>query len=185
MTAGKDAYEEGTGAGNFIIRDDGKLNSGGGVVLNGRNGDIEITDDIQAMKGITVNIAEQGNASFGRDVSVTNDVNISTDKGTITVGHTVNSDEGSVNLHSGNGDVLVGKDITAGQDVSITSQQGDVLIGDPITGDDGDILSKAGDVSIRADQNVVIAKTITAQGQEGDIDIASGQGDIIVGNTVK
>ena len=111
-------------------------------------------------------------------------MNISTDKGTITVGHTVNSDEGSVNLHSGNGDVLVGKDITAGQDVSITSQQGDVLIGDPITGDDGDILSKAGDVSIRADQNVVIAKTITAQGQEGDIDIASGQGDIIVGNTV-
>ena len=184
MTAGKDTYEQGTGAGNFIIRDDGKLNSGGGVVLNGRNGDIEITDDIQAAKGITVNIAEQGNASFGRDVSVTNDVNISTDKGTITVGHTVNSDDGSVNLHSGNGDVLVGKDITAGKDVSISSQQGDVLIGDPTTGDYGDVLAKNGDVSIQAGQDVVIVKTITAQGQEGDIDIASGQGDIIVGNTV-
>ena len=181
MTAGKNGYEQGTGAGNFIIRDDGKLNSGGGVVLNGRNGDIEITDDIQAMKGITVNIAEQGNASFGRDVSVTNDVNISTDKGTITVGHTVNSDEGSVNLHSGNGDVLVGKDITAGQDVSITSQQGDVLIGDPITGNDGDVLAKKGDVSIQTGQGYVgIVKTVTAL--QGSIDIESGKGDILIGN---
>ena len=184
MTAGKNGYEQGTGAGNFIIRDDGKLNSGGGVVLNGRNGDIEITDDIQAMKGITVNIAEQGNASFGRDVSVTNDVNISTDKGTITVGHTVTSDEGNVNLQSGNGDVLVGKDITAGKDVAISSKQGNVVVGDATTGNEGDILAENGDVSIQAGQDIVIVKTITAQGQEGDIDIASGQGDIIVGNTV-
>ena len=184
MTARKDTYEQGTGAGNFIIRDDGKLNSGGGVVLNGRNGDIEITEDIQAAKGITVNIAEQGNASFGRDVSVTNDVNISTDKGTITVGHTVNSDEGNVSLKSENGDILVGQDVTAGQAVSITSQQGSVVVGDATTGNDGDILAENGDVSIQAGQDVVIVKTITAQGQEGDIDIASGQGDIIVGNTV-
>ena len=184
MTAGKDSYDQGTDTGNFIIRDDGKLNSGGGVVLNGRNGDIEITDDIQAAKGITVNIAEQGNASFGRDVSVTNDVNISTDRGTITVGHTVNSDEGNVSLQTGNGDVLVGKDITAGKDVSITSQQGSVVVGDVTTGTEGDILAEDGDVSIQAGQDVVIVKTITAQGQEGDIDIASGQGDIIVGNTV-
>ena len=189
MTAGKDAYEQGTGAGNFIIRDDGKLNSGGGVVLNGRNGDIEITDDIQAKKGITVNIAEQGNASFGRDVSVTNDVNISTDKGTITVGHTVNSDEGDVNLHSGNGNILVGQDITAGQGVSITSQQGNVVVGDATTGNEGDILAENGDVSIQAGQDVVIVKTITAQdeegnGEKGNINITSGQGDITVGADV-
>ena len=181
MTAGKNAYEQGTGAGNFIIRDDGKLNSGGGVVLNGRNGDIEITDDILAKKGITVNIAEQGNASFGRDVSVTDDVNISTDKGTITIRHTVHSDDGSVNLHSGNGDVLVGQDITAGQGVSITSQQGDVLIGNPTTGNDGDVLARKGNVSIQTGQgDVNIAKTVTAQ--EGSIDIESGQGKIHIGD---
>ncbi|MBO5590275.1 MAG: hypothetical protein J5923_03405, partial [Acidaminococcaceae bacterium] len=183
MTAGQNEYKEGTDSGNFIIRDDGKLNSGGGITLNGRNGDIEITDDIQAKKGITVNIAEQGNAAFGRDVSVTNDVNISTDKGNITVGHTVNSDEGMVNLQTGKGDILVGKDITAGQDVSISAHDGNVVVGDTATGDDGDVLSRTGNVSIHTDSgNVGIVKTVTAQ--EGSIDIAitSGEGSILIGN---
>ena len=87
-------------------------------------------------------------------------------------------------IQSGNGDVLVGKDITAGKDVAISSKQGNVVVGDATTGNEGDILAENGDVSIQAGQDIVIVKTITAQGQEGDIDIASGQGDIIVGNTV-
>ena len=98
MTAGKDVYEQGTDAGNFIIRDDGELISGGGIALNGRNGDIHITDDILAQKGITVNIAEQGSVFFDRDVAVTNDVDISTDNGNINVGHDVSSSEGTVIL---------------------------------------------------------------------------------------
>ena len=130
MKAGKETYEEGTAHSNFIIKDDGKLVSGGGIGLYGRNGDIEITDDIQATKGITVNIAEQGNASFGRELSVTENVDISTDKGSITVGHTVNSDEGTVNLHSGNGDIEVLKAVTAGKDIDVTTVQGNILIGD-------------------------------------------------------
>ena len=126
MTAGKDVYEQGTDAGNFIIRDDGELISGGGIALNGRNGDIHITDDILAQKGITVNIAEQGSVFFDRDVAVTNDVDISTDNGNINVGHDVSSSEGTVILQTGEGDITVGSDgtgsVTAEKDVTVTWQ---------------------------------------------------------------
>ena len=131
MTAGKDVYEQGTDAGNFIIRDDGELISGGGIALNGRNGDIHITDDILAQKGITVNIAEQGSVFFDRDVAVTNDVDISTDNGNINVGHDVSSSEGTVILQTGEGDITVGSDgtgsVTAEKDVTVTT--GDVYRG--------------------------------------------------------
>ena len=183
MKAGKDSYQGGAAYGNFVISDDGAIISGGGVSLNGRNGDIHITDDIVAQKGITVDIESQGSVFVDRDVTVTENVDISTDKGSIEVDHAVNSDEGNVNLQSGTGDVMVGQDITAGQAVSITSQQGNVAVGD-VTTDEGDILAENGDVSIQAGQDVIIVKTITAQGQEGDVDIKSGQGDIAVGNTV-
>lgn len=181
MKAGKETYEEGTAHSNFIIRDDGKLVSGGGIGLYGRNGDIEITDVIQANKGIIVNIAEQGDATFGRDVTVTQNVDISTDKGDITVGHTVNADDGTIRLASENGTILVGKDITAGKDITVSTHQGNIVVGDTATGDDGDILSKAGNVSIQTDKgNVGIVKTVTAQA--GSLGIASGQGDILIGN---
>ena len=173
--------------GNFIIRDDGKLVSGGGINLNGRNGDIHITDDIQAAKGITASITEMGSVYFDRNVTVTNDVNITTDEGDIEVGHTVTSNDGTVNLKSGSGDISVGKDITAGKDVSISSNEGNIVVG-TILGDegsvlDGDVLSKTGNVSIRTDNgDIEIVKTVTAQ--EGSIDIAvtSGEGDISIGS---
>lgn len=181
MKAGQETYEEGAEHGNFIIRDDGQLLSGGGIGLYGRNGDIHITDDLQAPKGISVHIAEQGNIFFDRDVSVTNNVDISTDKGNITVGHIVNSDEETVRLKAETGDILVGKDITAGKDIAILSKQGNIVVGDTTTGDDGDVLAKAGNVLIQTGTgNVGIVKTVTAQA--GSIGIASGQGDILIGN---
>ena len=184
--------------GNFIIRDDGKLVSGGGINLNGRNGDIHITDDIQAAKGITASITEMGSVYFDRNVTVTNDVNITTDEGDIEVGHTVTSNDGTVSLKSGSGDISVGKDITAGKDVSISSNEGNIVVG-TILGDegsvlDGDVLSKTGNVSIQTGEgSVMIVKTVTALGQQGSIDntsgkqqgsinIESGKGDILIGN---
>ena len=179
MTAGKNAYEQGTGAGNFIIRDDGKLNSGGGVVLNGRNGDIEITDDILAKKGITVNIAEQGNASFGRDVSVTDDVNISTDKGTITIRHTVNSEKGTISLKNGDGDIKVGENITAGKKVELTTKAGDITVGNGITGKGK--VTAAGDVTVDTGAgDVKIVKSVTSTADS--VTVKSGSGNLHIGN---
>ena len=93
MKAGKDSYQADKGSGedlvqngNFIIKDDGKVNSGGAVNLKGRNGDIHITDDIEAKKGITTNITEKGNVYFDREVNVKDDVNITTEDGNIAIG---------------------------------------------------------------------------------------------------
>ena len=130
MTAGQDSYEEGSEHGSFIIASDGKLVSNGGITLNGRNGDIVITDDIQAKKELNVNIAGQGNAGFGTDVAVTNDVNISTDKGNIAVGHTVTSSDGNIKMTTGEGNIYVDKAVTAGQDLAIITDKGDITIGD-------------------------------------------------------
>ena len=181
MKAGKDEYKEGAENGNFIIKDDGLIKSGGGINLYGRNGDVYITDKLSAEKGLTATVREQGSVIFGTDVDVNKDVNITTETGTIAVGHTVNSKEGSVNLQTGTGAVLIGKDITAGDAVTISSHEGDIVVGAASKGDDGDVLAKKGNVSIKTDKgNIDVVKTVTVQ--EGSLDIASGQGDILIGN---
>ena len=134
----------------------------GNLTLQTYNGDIAITDYTKATGGIKAKVENKGSIAFGVDVDTDGDLKFEVDEG----------------------DITVGKKLTATGDITISSGKGNVVVGDVITGDDGDILSKTGDVSIQAGQDVVIVKTITAQGQEGDIDIASGQGDIIVGNTV-
>ena len=188
MKAGKDSYraDEGDGEdriqnGNFIIKADGEVDSGGAVTLNGRNGDIHITDDIKAVKGINANIAEEGSVYFDRNVTVTDDVNIATDKGNIAVGNTITTTDGSVSLKTGGGEVLIGQDVTAEKDVSITNKDGDVIVGDVETGDAGHVLAKTGNVSIQADNGIVgIVKSVKAQ--EGSIDIQVGTGGVIIGN---
>ena len=184
MKAGKDKYEPGLNTGNFIIEAEGEVDSGGAVTLNGRNGDIHITDDIKAKKGVNANIAEEGSVYFDRDVTVTNDVNIATDKGNIAVGKTITSTDGSVSLKTGEGEVLIGQDITAEKDVSITNKDGDVIVGDLETGDAGHVLSKTGNVSIQADNGIVgIVKSVKAQ--EGNIDVQVGTGGVLIGNNGK
>lgn len=181
MKAGKDVYIQGIQNSNFIIKDDGMINSGGGINLYGRNGDIYITGKLNAKKGLSATITERGSVALGTDVNVTKDVNISTEKGTIDVGNTINSIEGTVNLTTGTGDIQIGKDITAEKAITISSHKGNVVIGNTETGDDGDVLVKNGDVSINTDKgNIEIAKTVTAQ--TGSIGIASRQGDILIGN---
>ena len=188
MKAGKDSYQadEGSGEdlvqnGNFIIKDDGKVNSGGAVNLKGRNGDIHITDAIEAKKGITTNITEKGNVYFDREVNVKDDVNITTEDGSIAIGKTVTSTEGNVNLQTGTGSILIGQDVTAEKDITITTKEGSVIVGDTDTGGDGDVLSKKGDVSIQTSEGVVgIVKSVKAQ--EGSIDIQVGTGGVAIGN---
>ena len=188
LKAGKDSYLPDTGSGedwvqngNFVIRDDGKVSSGGGVILNGRNGDIHITEDIEAKKGITANITELGSVYFDREVKTTEDVNITTENGDISIGKTVSSEEGNVNLQTGTGAILIGQDITAEKDITISSREGSVVVGDINTGKDGDVLSKTGNVSIQTGEGIVgIVKTVTAQ--QGSIDVQVGTGGVSIGN---
>lgn len=184
MKAGKDKYEVGSDSGNFVIRDDGQVNSGGSVTLNGRNGDIHITDDIEAKKGITTNITEKGNVYFDREVNVKDDVNITTEDGNIAIGKTVTSTEGSVNLQTGTGSILIGEDVTAEKNVAIATKKGSVIVGDTDTGNAGNVLSTKGDVSIQTGEGIVgIVKSVTAQ--QGSIDVQVGTGGVTIGNNGK
>jgi len=188
MKAGKDKYEGGTGNGNFVIRDDGQVNSGGGVTLEGRNGDIHITDDISAKKGLTASITEKGNVYFDTDVDVTENVDISTDKGNINVGNNVNSDNGTVKLQTGEGNISIGADVTAGNDVKMKVNTGNVTVGDGVTGDDasssgkGNVVAKNGDVTvdISGKGNVGITKSVDSQ--NGSVSVKTKDGDINIGS---
>ena len=188
MKAGKDSYSPDTGKGedlvqngNFIIKDDGKVNAGGAVNLKGRNGDIHITEAIEAQKGITASITEKGNVYFDREVNVKDDVNITTEDGSIAIGKTVTSTEGNVNLQTGTGSILIGEDVTAEKDVTIATKKGSVIVGDTDTGRAGNVLSKKGDVSIQTGEGIVgIVKSVKAQ--EGSIDIQVGTGGVAIGN---
>ena len=210
MKAGKDKYEGGTGNGNFVIRDDGQVISGGGVTLKGRNGDIHITDDIKAKKGLTASITEQGNVYFDTNISVTNDVNIATDKGKIDVGHTVNAETGTVKMQTRDGDISIGADVTAGSDVDMKTaikgditvgadvtagndvtmhvNNGDVTVGDGVTGDDagssgkGNVVAKNGDVTvdISGKGNVGITKSVDSK--NGSVSVKTKEGNINIGS---
>ncbi len=195
MTAGKDVYEQGTDAGNFIIRDDGELISGGGIALNGRNGDIHITDDILAQKGITVNIAEQGSVFFDRDVAVTNDVTgsvtaekdvtVTTGDGDIDIVKSVVSNDGSVTLQSDSGNIHVGDNgpdvdtVTAKENVTLKTVDGTIAVDGKTSTVEGDITVDAHDENEEAGDNLVIAhngqlisgRDLTLHTYNGNIDV--------------
>ena len=188
MKAGKDKYEGGTGNGNFVIRDDGQVISGGGVTLKGRNGDIHITDDIKAKKGLTASITEQGNVYFDTNVSVTNDVNIATEKGDIEVGNNVNAETGTVKLQAGDGDISIGADVTAGNDVTMNVNNGDVTVGVNVTGDDasssgkGNVVAKNGDVTIDISGKGNVGITKSVDSQKGSVSVKTKEGNINIGS---
>ena len=174
MKAGKNDYKEGWNLGNFIIMDNGALDSGGGIALNGRNGDIFITDAISAKKSLKVDIAEQGSVFFAKDVDVTNDVGIAVDKGNIAVGYSVNSDDGTIRLTTESGNISVGKTVTAGKDIAISSHQGDITIGDNGPNVDTVTAKENIDVGTELGKVYIYGKTST---QTGDISLSAGENE--------
>ena len=106
MTAGKNAYEQGTGAGNFVIRDDGELNSGGGIILNGRNGDLRVTDAVKATRNLEVTVLDEGNIALERDVNVVGNTTITnTGRGNINGNNIVSG--GTTHVALTNGDLFL------------------------------------------------------------------------------
>ena len=125
------------------------------------DGDIHFAGDVIAEKGDVI-----------ADITGTGGINIY---------NSVQSENASVSLETGTGNIRIGKDITAGKDVVVSSRQGNITVGHTETGDDGDILSKAGNVSIQTGEGVVgIVKSVKAQ--EGSIDIQVGTGGVAIGN---
>ena len=171
MKAGKNDYQKGWNLGNFIILDNGKLDSGGGVTLNGRNGDIFITDDIQAKKSITANIVDQGSVYFERDVNVNGSVSIQTDDGDISVGHMVQAAE-NIDMTTNKGNIDIGCAVTStGGSIDIRVGTGDVTIGD--NGPNVDTVTAQDNINIDVDLGKIYVKGKTST-QTGDISMSAG-----------
>ena len=172
MTAGQEEYQSGTNHGNFIIANGGELVAEqGGITLNGRNGDVVITNDIRAGKDLTVNIAGQGDVGFGYDVNVSNDVNISTEKGDIVVGNAVTSTGGNINMTTGEGYIDVQKAVTAEQDLAITTGKGNITIGD--NGPNVPTVTAKQNATVGTELGIVTISGKT-EAQQGDVTLYAG-----------
>ncbi len=212
MKAGKDKYEKGWLTGNFIIKDDGKVVSGGGVSLDGRNGDIFITDDILAKKSITANIAEQGSVYFQTDVNVNESVSIKTDAGDIDVGHKVQaakdialatgkgninvgcavlSTGGSIDARVGTGDVTIGDNgpnvetVAAQEHINIDVDLGKIYINGKTSTKTGDIAMSAGDSQYTPGVQHIIIDLNGAVDSGRDVRLTGRNGDLHVTDAIQ
>ena len=101
-------------------------------------------------------------------------MDVSTDKGNIIGGHSINSDVGSVRLLSGSGNILIGKDITAEKDIDISTKQGNVIAGN-------NVATAAGNVNLAAGLgNITIGKAVRAE--KGNIGVEVGTGNVTIGD---
>lgn len=171
MRAGKNDYQSGFNLGNFIILDNGKLDSGGSITLNGRNGDIFITDNIQAKKSITANIAEQGSVYFENDVNVNGSVSIQTDDGDISVVNKVQATE-NIDMTTNKGNIDVGCAVTStGGSIDIRVGTGNVTIGD--NGPNVDTVTAQKNINIDVDLGKIYINGKTST-KTGDISMSAG-----------
>ena len=177
MKAGKDTYVEGQS--NFIINDNGRVESGRDVNLEGRNGDIHITDDIVAQRAINTKIEGQGSVFFDDDLSSDASISITSDQGDINVDKAITSANGDVSLSTAAGNIRVDGAISALNDVSVVTDTGNISLQDVTAGNDVSLqIRKSGD--IRAN-DVTAGNLVHASVDQGDIflDLASGKAVVI------
>ncbi|MBR6001165.1 MAG: hypothetical protein IK089_07940, partial [Oxalobacter sp.] len=158
IAAASATYTEGGENTNIIIGVTGDIAAKeGSVTLEAENGDIVVTDQVHAKKSLNVTTIGRGEISLGTDVMVDGDINLMTDVGGITVGHQIQSTEGSIKAivnekgnievgYTGKGnadvaDAAVVDTVTAEKDVTLTTALGKVLV-------KGGTASKAGDIHV-------------------------------------
>ena len=177
MKAGENTYV--SGQSNFIINDNGRVESGWDVNLEGRNGDIHVTDDIVAQHSINTQIEGQGSVYFDDDLSSNASISITSDQGDINVDKAITSVNGDVSLSTTSGNIRVDGAIKALNDVSVVSDTGNISLRDVTAGSDVSLeIRKSGD--IKAD-NVSAGNLVYTSTGKGDIflDMASGKAVVI------
>ncbi|MBQ1417719.1 MAG: hypothetical protein IIY91_10525, partial [Selenomonas sp.] len=193
ITAHREQYIPGEDNSSFIIDQNGKLEAGGAIHLNVGNGDLHVSDRIQAKQDLVTELEEKGGIYFDTDVNVAGKVSVKTTDGDIYVGHdvratqdivmaaavgtinvgaTVVSGNGNVNLAAENGDIAVGKEVRAEKgSIGVQVSTGNVTIGD--NGPDVETVTAQENINIGVDVGkiYIYGKTST---QTGDISMAAG-----------
>ncbi|MBR4907491.1 MAG: leukotoxin LktA family filamentous adhesin, partial [Acidaminococcaceae bacterium] len=195
MSAKSEEYKAGPDGMNIIITENGKIQAAGYVNLQTENGDLRVTNDIISGEGLTADAKTEGSVYFDRDVTVSKDVRITTDKGNIQVNGNLSAgnlaflqaEEGSVAVTGSvtsakenitveaEKDIAVDGDIKAKKYVSLLSKEGAITTDSTVTAEEGDIKATAkGDVTTNG--------KLSAAG--GAVTVTSDAGDIEVGEDV-
>ena len=173
MAAGANNYTP--GAQNFIIEQNGLLESGRDIRLTGRNGDLHVTDAIQAKRNLYTQVHEQGSIFFDKTATLTGDVTVHTEKGQISIGGKV--DANLVDLATGMGNIAVGGDIASDSIVSIQTNTGDINLQNIIAKDDIKVAAQNGNIHAN---NIISGKTTHVALGSGDLFLNLAEGKAVL-----
>ncbi len=177
MKAAADSYNTANPESAFIIGQYGQVASGRDITLEGRNGDIHITDDITAKRNVNAVIGDKGSLYFDENLRTAGAVKANVAEGNIEIGAAVTSDKGGVSLQTGTGKIEVGAAVTAKQDISLESGSGNINVDKEVKSELGAISVTTGNGNIHIGDNGENEETVTAA---GDVTLATELGKIEV-----
>lgn len=155
LAAASESYTMGEDGKNFIIDQNGKLISGLATSITTQNGDMHVSDRVQAGTDLTANALGQGGVYFDTDVAANRHLNLYAENGDIVIGKTVSSAIGDINMETLNGDIRIGKNEKTMQTLYAKSGNitgvtgvGSILIGD--NGPDVDTITANKDIALTA-----------------------------------
>ena len=177
MKAAADSYNTANPESAFIIGQYGQVASGRDITLEGRNGDIHITDEITAKQNVNAVIGDKGSLYFDENLRTDGAVTANVEEGNIEIGATVTSGKGDIVLTTGTGNIEVGAAVTARQDVTLQAGSGKIDVEKEVKSELGAISVTTGNGNIHIGDNGENEETVTAA---GDVTLATELGKIEV-----
>ncbi|KHM51530.1 hypothetical protein NZ47_10025, partial [Anaerovibrio lipolyticus] len=185
LKAGKDTYVQGES--NFVIEDNGAVESGRDISLTGRNGDILIDDYLKAQGSLKATVKGQGNLGFAKDITVNGDIDLSTEKGDVQIVHSVKSEAGNVSIVVGKGNIDVGDNegdvetVTANQNVNLATGLGTITVYGKTSTENGDIyLTAASENYDPNSPNIVVIEHVGKVDAARNVVLNATNGDLHV-----
>ena len=185
LKAGKDTYVQGES--NFVIEDNGAVESGRDISLTGRNGDILIDDYLKAQGSLKATVKGQGNLGFAKDITVDGDIDLFTEKGDVQIGHSVKSEAGNVSIVVGKGNIDVGDNegdvetVTANQNVNLATGLGTITVYGKTSTENGDIyLTAASENYDPNSPNIVVIEHVGKVDAARNVVLNATNGDLHV-----
>ena len=178
--AGNKTYEEGM-EDNIVFGQDGRLNSGNDAYLVATNGDLVVTKNVTAANTFYAQTKGQGNITLGENLLVQNNLALSTETGNITIGNDVTSQQGSVSMQVGTGNIQVGVNgvgsVTAEKDINIAITKGNLDIATALMSKGGSVAAQVENGNIHIGDNGPDVDTVVAK---NNVTLATGNGKIEV-----
>ena len=183
-----------TGTGNVTIGE--KVNAGQNVSVTTGTGAVTIGEDVTSGKNVSVTTGN-GTVTVGSNgkgsVTAQQDVTVNVGKGAVDIVKSVTSNDGSVTVKSGEGDIHIGNNgpstntVTAKENVSLEAANGKITVDGKTSTQEGDITLKAANknyVAGEAGKNIIINHTGKVE-SGGDANLIAVNGDLHVTDNVK